>query len=347
MAAEDIRTRRKIQQLGSSSLAISLPVDWTREQGVGKGDELILQRDETGGSLLLVPDQPSTADTVATIHADQLDPQALSRAILAQYVLGRQLITVESGVQLPIDLVESVNEIERQLMGLGIVERSKSHVDIRCSVAPGDFELPALLERLWRTESMIREDAITAFFESDIDGATRAIDCKSQAQKLFYLFLRLLFATYRNPRLNQTMGIDTGFPLIGYRSIAQDVILMVDCTCSIAEMVGEETFPGDISVDAFEKLSGTVDTALEDAQTAVANPTIESTEVARESIATLTEQLDDTQRFLQVERPEPLLALQRTHSTFRQLGVYAEDCLEVATNLAARDISNIETEYEI
>ncbi|WP_408960685.1 AbrB/MazE/SpoVT family DNA-binding domain-containing protein [Natrinema sp. 74] len=86
MVADDIRTKRKIQQLGSSTLAVTLPADWARKHGATKGDELLLQRDEIGGSLLLVPDSPEAANALATIDADSLAPAAVERTILARYV---------------------------------------------------------------------------------------------------------------------------------------------------------------------------------------------------------------------------------------------------------------------
>ncbi len=344
MTADDIRMRRKIQQLGSSTLAVTLPAAWARKQGVSKGDELVVQQDESGGSLLLVPEQPATADTVATIDTEGLKPAALERAILAQYVLGRQLIRLEGEGLLPPAQLEAIDAIETQLMGLGVVERSQTRVDIRCSVAPGDFELPKLLERLWRTESVIREEATQAFLAGDREDAKRALHYEAQAEKLFYLFLRLLFATYRNPRLNRTMGLETGFPLIGYRSIAQDVVLMTACSCRIARLV-EDWGPltGDTKA-AFLGVMEALEQAVDGVRAAVSDPTPEATETAREVLADFNDQVRETQRFLETERPEPLLILQRTLSTLRQTGEHAGDSLEVATHLAARAVSVVETE---
>ncbi len=343
MTADDIRMRRKIQQLGSSTLAVTLPADWTREHDITKGDELVVQQDESGGSLLLVPEHPSTADTVATIDASELETAALERAILAQYVLGRQLIRIEAD-RLPPAHLEAIDAVEAQLMGLGVVERSREHVDIRCSVAPGDFELPTLLERLWRTESMIREEAIEAFIHGDPDGAQRSLHYESQAEKLFYLFLRLLFATYRNPRLNRTMGLETGFPLIGYRSIAQDVALLTACDCRIARLVDDWGPLDEETRTVFLAATTALDDAISGTRAAVSDPTPESTEAAREAMGTLTDRIEKAQDFLEAERPEPVLALQRFLSALRQMGEHASDSLEVATHLSARSVSTVETD---
>ena len=342
MTTDGISMSRKVQQLGSSTLAVSLPADWTREQEVEKGDELVLQPDEIGGSLLLVPDQPSTADTIAKIDAGPLDPKTLERAIHTQYVLGRQLIHIQSEEPIDTALLSAVDTVENQLMGLGVVERSRTHIDIRCSVAPGDFELPKLLDRLWRTEAVIREEAIEAFLKADRAGADRALHHEAQAEKLFYLFLRLIFATYRNPHLNRTMGLETGFPLIGYRSVAQDVMLMIRCGCRIANSVEKDTLD-DATVDRFRTVTDQLDEAIHAARAAVTNPTNEFSERARESIEVLDSEIGQTQQFLETERPEPVLVLQRTLSACNEMSIYATDTLEVAATLAARDASVVDT----
>ena len=339
MTADDIQLRRKVQQFGSSTLAITLPASWTREQSIEKGDELRIQRDENSGSLLLVPDQPSAPNSAATIDAESLTPHALQRAILSHYILGRNLIRVERDDDLSPELLDAIETTERNLMGLGTIEHSRTRVDIRCSVDPSDFELPTLLARLWRTEATIREECIDAFLDGDADRATRAAKRETQAEKLFHLFLRLLFATYRNPQLNETMGIDTGFPLIGYRSVAQDVMLMIECSCRIVELVENGEPIDDRPAETFRTIADALESAVDETHDAVINPTIDAAESANEAIERFQREVDDGQRYLETDRPAPILTLQRLLSTIQQIGRHAGDSADVAAHLAARDFS--------
>jgi phosphate uptake regulator len=211
MVADDIRMKRKIQQLGSSTLAVTLPAEWARAHGAEKGDEVIVQSDESGGSLLIIPNTLGTTGDAVVVDADALDADALERTILAQYVLGRSLVRIESDTALDTTALETIADVECGLMGLGIVEQTIDRVEIRCSIAPDDFELPTLLERLWRTEATMCEHAITALPDGDADVAQWTIHHERQLETLFYLFLRLIFTTYRNPRLNESVGLDTAF----------------------------------------------------------------------------------------------------------------------------------------
>jgi phosphate uptake regulator len=344
MVADDIRMKRKIQQLGSSTLAVTLPAEWARAHGAKKGDEVIVQSDESGGSLLIIPDATETTAGTAVVDADALDAAALKRTILAQYVLGRSLIRIEGTAPLDTSVLDAIADVERQLMGLGIVEQTADRVEIRCSIAPGDFELPTLLERLWRTEATMREYAVTALLEGDADIAHRTIHHESQLETLYYLFLRLIFTTYRNPRLNESVGLDTGFPLIGYRSVAQDVVLMAGCARETATMIVDSdslSAPDGETADRFVTVSTALEAAVDATRSAVFDPSHATVGHARGTMDELATAVDDAQAHLETERPEPLLELQRSLTALRSCGNHAADSLDVAGHLAARSNRNV------
>lgn len=338
MNRDPIRMKRKVQQLGSSTLAVTVPADWARHHDMEKGDEVIVQSDENGGSLLIVPDQPTLENGDATVDADALTGDSLERAVVSQYVLGRRLIHVEASEPLSQAHRDAVAAAERRLMGLGVVEQGERHITVRCSVAPEDFDLPTLLSRLSRTEAKMRTDALTALVEDDPDAAALVISQYGQAEKLFYLFLRLVFATYRNPRLNQAVGLDTGFPLIGYRSVAQDLALMADLAREIAELVAEQagTVPGAETAELLTDLGDTLDAAVSATVDAVTAPDYADTEAAREGFERVAERVDRLNDHLAAERPEPLLVLQRTVVLLERSARHAQDSLDVATHLAFR-----------
>ena len=331
--------KRKVQQLGSSTLAVTVPAEWARHHEIEKGDEVIVQRDENGGSLLLVPEQPNIEDIEATIDADALTADALERAIVTQYVLGRQLIRVESTAPLGLEHRNAVLAAESRLMGLGIVEQAERTVTVRCSVAPGDFDLPTLLGRLSRTEAAIRADAVSVLVDGEAESAERITARSEQVEKLFYLFLRLVFATYRNPRLNRAVGLETGFPLIGYRSVAQDVMLMADAAVEIGSLVAdtEGVKLDDETAEMVRALAEALDGAASATRTAIMTPDYEATEEARTAFTLVDEHVEALNDHLADQRPEPLLTIQRAVVLLERSARHARDSLSVATHLAFRD----------
>ena len=231
---------RKVQRLGPSTLAMTLPAEWAQEYEVEKGDEVSL-RLGSKGMLTVMPESVQTEESEAVVNTTDLDADAVERAIVAQYVLGRRIIHVEAGEGETLESthINAVYNAETQLMGLGVIEETPDSIAIRCSVDPVDFTLDNLLERLESTGSTMRNEAVKALAHNNPDLAQRALNRERQANKIFVLLLRLLFTAYQNPNLAHQVGLTDGFPLIGYRSIAKNLELTADSAEDIAEIVLE------------------------------------------------------------------------------------------------------------
>lgn len=335
VTSEDVRITRKVQQLGSSTLAVTLPAEWAREHEVEKGDSVVVQRDESSGSLLVVPDRTLIEDAETTVDASGLDADALRRAVIAQYVLGRRLVHVTDDGPIAPAHRDAVLDAERGLMGAGVVEETGETMTLRCSIAADDFELPTLLGRLDRTETTMRQEALAAFLDGDTDRARTVEQRHAQVDKLFYLLLRVLFATYRNPDLNRAVGVDTGFPLIGYRSVAQDIVLMADTATDLAALTDEPIPEG--ARERLTNLADAIDDAADAARSAVVEPSYAEVTRAREALELARERTDAANEFLETERPEPLLRLQRAVCALGGDTRHVRDTLDVATRLTFRD----------
>jgi len=85
----------------------------------------------------------------------------------------------------------------------------------------------------------MRGEAVKALAHGNPDLAQRALNRERQANKIFVLLLRLIFTAYQNPNLARAVGLEEGFPLIGYRSVAKNLELTADNAEDIADIVME------------------------------------------------------------------------------------------------------------
>ncbi|WP_152041431.1 phosphate signaling complex PhoU family protein [Salinigranum salinum] len=334
---------RKVQRLGPSTLAMTLPAEWAKEHGVEKGDEVSLRMGGKG-TLTVLPESANTEDSKAVIRADKLNANALERAIVAQYVLGRRIIHIEkSEGALDSEHINAVYKAETQLMGLGVIEETPERIAIRCSVDPEDFTLDNLLERLENTGSTMRGEAIKALAHGNPDLAQRALNRERQANKIFVLLLRLIFTAYQNPSLARAVGLEEGFPLIGYRSVAKNLELTADNAEDIANIcLNAENHTLDVDSATMRRIREFTDQVDEVTATAVRavvdrdyDLTIEVRDMFRELKDRERDILDDlpemeNQKLLQVR--EVLVSLQQTAQ-------YAMRNAEIAANLALNEES--------
>lgn len=227
---------RKAQKIGSSTLAVTLPSEWTTKHQVDKGDSIIVEPSNRG-VLTVLPESQTKHGKKGVIHAESLDQNSLERIIIGQYVLGRQVIVIENENGLKPEQRDAVYNAQTQLMGVGIVEEKPESMIVRSSVGSGDFEINNMIDRLETTASTMRNDAIKAFIQGNNDLARRVIRQEEQANKIFVLLLRLIFTGYQNPRQIKALGLENGFSLIGYRSIIKNLELTADNAEDIATNV--------------------------------------------------------------------------------------------------------------
>ena len=335
---------RKVQRLGPSTLAMTLPAQWTTDQGVEKGDEVSLRVGDKG-TLTVLPESVQSEESEAVIYAADLDADSLERAIVAQYVLGRRIIHVDAGEgeTLSSEHINAVYNAETQLMGLGVIEERPERIAIRCSVDPEDFTLNNLLERLESTGSTMRNEAVKSLAHGNPDLAQRALNRERQANKIFVLLLRLIFTSYQNPNLARAVGLDDGFPLIGYRSIAKNLELTADNAEDIAEIALEsDDHTLTVESSTMRRIRDFTDQVNEITEKAVAATVERDYDTAievRETYAEIgdreTEILDD----LPEMGNESLLQVREVLVSLQQTAEYAVRNAEIATNLALNEES--------
>ena len=334
---------RKVQRLGPSTLAMTLPAEWAAEHDVDKGDEVSLRMGGKG-TLTVLPESASQGDASATIRADNLDADSLERAIVAQYILGRRVLHIQKDDgALDSEHINAVYQAETQLMGLGVIEETPDRIAIRCSVDPEDFTLDNLLERLESTGSTMRGEAVKALAHGNTDLAQRALNRERQANKIFVLLLRLIFTAYQNPNLARAVGLESGFPLIGYRSVAKNLELTADNAEDIANIVGDtEDHTLDVDSKTTRRIRAFTEQVDELTQTAV-QAVVERDYDKTVACRTLFRQLRDREQEILDDLPEmdneEVLQIREVLVSLQQTAQYAMRNAEIAANLALNEES--------
>jgi phosphate uptake regulator len=334
-----------VQRLGPSTLAMTLPAEWAQEYEVEKGDEVSL-RLGSKGMLTVMPESVQTEESEAVVNTTDLDADAVERAIVAQYVLGRRIIHVEAGEGETLESthINAVYNAETQLMGLGVIEETPDSIAIRCSVDPVDFTLNNLLERLESTGSTMRNEAVKALAHNNPDLAQRALNRERQANKIFVLLLRLLFTAYQNPNLAHQVGLTDGFPLIGYRSIAKNLELTADSAEDIAEIVLEaDGHALNVEQSTMRQIREFTDDVDEISELAIESAVERDYDTAIEARKRFADS-DARQQQILANLPEldneQLLQIREVLVSLGETAQYAVRNAEIATNLALNEESD-------
>ncbi len=155
--------------------------------------------------------------------------------------------------------------------------------------------------------------------------------------------LRLIFTAYQNPNLARAVGLNTGFPLIGYRSIAKNLELTADNGEDIADIV-IETEGHTLNVDSsvmreIRELNELVDEITSRAVEAAVERDYDKSNEVRALFHDISDLEQEILTGLPEMDNEDLLRIREVLVSLQQTAQYAMRNAEIAANLALNEES--------
>lgn len=229
---------RKVQKVGYSTLSVSLPMNWAKKAGVKKGD-LIFISEESDSTLRLTTDQGKAEDnTVYLVNVDKCDnTKVLARVIVGNYVLGRNVIRVESDRRLMREQIESIREVTQRLLGIGIIEESDRHLLLQCSINPKNFPLETVVRRLFVLTSIMFKEVLDSLIDGDLELAKDAIAREYEADTIYWLLARLLASAQQSRVISDSIGVSDPMDIVQHSIIAWYLEMIGDRVNNIAESI--------------------------------------------------------------------------------------------------------------
>jgi phosphate uptake regulator len=215
---------RKVQLTQSGTYFICIPKSWAKQQGLKKGK--IVSLSETVDGKLLIDPKYDLEPSPRTIT---LKPTSyLNREIVGKYLLGFDIIRIETKEQINFDLRESIKKTVSKLIGLEIVEEDYSSVVLQCLLKPSGFPPEKILRRSYALTAGMHRDVVNALLNLDINLAKNVIARDEEVNRLYFLLVRILRTVIQNPSLSEKLVI---YPIecLDYR-----------LTASLVEAIGDE-----------------------------------------------------------------------------------------------------------
>ena len=213
---------RKVQKLGYSSLGVSLPKDWAESNGIRPGSLVNLSVEDDGTlRIRLGPfeEYPEAAD--ATVDADVWsEPEALTRMITGNYIVGCNSIKIRSREELSPGQLQEIHEAARGLTGLTIVNQGPKFVTIENFVEPTRFPIDGLLRRLHYLTSRMEKLTLGAIAGEAGASLGEIERMELEVDRLYWLVTRQLLLAARNRTIAAKVGVTEPRNLLGDRVVA-------------------------------------------------------------------------------------------------------------------------------
>jgi phosphate uptake regulator len=239
---------RKVQRTNSGTFFITLPKHWAKQVGVNKGT-LLGVTESKDGRLFLNPkyDVEKTPQIAIIIRPTRY----LSREIVEKYLLGYDEIRVEKKTNISSEERRMIKDTSMRLVGLEIVEESFSRIVLQCLLEPTASPPERILRREYNIVSSMHRDCVTAFLESDSNLAKNVIARDVEANRFYFLLVRILRAVIQNPTTRDKYGIRS-IDCLDFRLCGSLVEAIGDRAAEIASKsmtLGGESLPTTIAHD--------------------------------------------------------------------------------------------------
>ncbi len=216
---------RKIQQTPTGTFFVCLPRDWAKLHKLQKGTQINIEVTD-GGKLLVDPaydveQQPKTVTLNITPY--------LSREIVGRYLLGYDIICIESKERIDPAVRNIVKSTANSLAGLMIVEETTSMMMLQCLMQQPFTSPEKILQRNQASAARMIRDAASSFINLDVDLAKNVIERDVENNKFYFLLVRILRTIIQNPRLSEKFRI-TPIECLDYR-LAASIIEAIGDVC--------------------------------------------------------------------------------------------------------------------
>ncbi len=222
---------RKVQRVGYSTLAVSLPKNWAKEKGLKPGDTVTIEKGEDG-SLKIYPGLRRGGErklTKCLIFSDSCKkPRLVTRILTGCYITGHDTINVVSRRELKPEHLEEIRESVKRLSGIGIVEQTMKNVVIQCFIDPSKFPVYSLFKRVHSIISTMLEAVMKAFIQHRPGLLNEVFHMEDEIDQIYWLIIRQLLISLHNDEVRRDIGIKSIDHIVGNRTIAKNLELIAD-----------------------------------------------------------------------------------------------------------------------
>lgn len=295
---------RKVQQVGFSTLIVSLPRGWVKEVGLKRGDVVTFNREEDGALRVYPGVEREKEELVRCVVNTDLckEPRLLTRVITAAYLLGRDTIQVQAKGELSPEHLDEIRNTIRRLTGLGIIEQTLKQVVLHNFVDPTKYSIYGMMRRHHIILSSMITATLQALTEQRAELAREALRMEDEGDQLYWLIIRQLFLAFYDKVMAKKIAIEHPQHVLGNRVVAKGLEEMAD----YAETMAKETLklldmnyvPSEKMVTALKEMSDFVHKMSDHTMQAfftldvrMANDVIENVEKLEEEREKLTEMI--------------------------------------------------------
>ncbi len=255
---------RKLQRTPDGTFLVTIPKAWAKRVGLGPGS-VISYEERQDGRLLVSPkiDEERKPLEVAL----EASPY-IRREIIEKYLLGYDIIRVQSSESLSPQTRDEVRKTTKRLVGLEVLEEDSKKIVLQCLVEPSLLNPVRILRRLEMLSMPMQLDAVQAFTSSNTEFAKGVSERDEEVDRWYFLLVRLVRAAIADTYLLEKIKVSS-VDCLDFRLLGSYIETFADYAVTIAENTQEKVGVPKSEQLMLDKIGTAVNSMYKDAVGAV------------------------------------------------------------------------------
>jgi phosphate uptake regulator len=255
---------RKLQRTPDGTYLVTIPKAWAKRVGLEQGS-VVSYEERLDGRLLLSPKQDEEKPPQEVV----LDASPLlRREIIERYLLGYDIIRIQSKDPLSPELREEARKTTKRLVGLEVLEEDSRKMVLQCLVEPSLLVPERILRRLEMLSMPMELDATQSFTASNQELAKGVIERDEEVDRWYFLLVRLVRAAISDTYLLEKMKVSS-VDCLDFRLLGSYIETFADYSVTVAENTEAKLAIPDDQRVLLNKIGAAVNSMYRDAVGAV------------------------------------------------------------------------------
>ncbi len=220
---------RRLQKIGSSIL-VSLPKEWVDANNLEKGNQVEIETGQDSISISVNKEIRPTKELV--ISYPLLKEENIVANITGAYLLGYDIIQINSKSIIPAEDREKIRNSMRRLVGMEIIEEDASHINTQFLLDTITLNPEKILKRISSIALGMYDDTSNGLISDDKSNLQTLSKRDVEVNRQYFLLVRLIRSTLVDKRLANAFNLEN-IDIIDYRVAAN---LLENAGDSIVEL---------------------------------------------------------------------------------------------------------------
>ena len=229
---------RKLQRTPDGTYLVTIPKAWAKRVGLDAGSVVSYEERQDGRLLLSPKIDEERAPLEVVLDASPF----VRREIIERYLLGYDIIRVQSKDTLSPEIRDEVRRTTKRLVGLEVLEEDSKKIVLQCLVEPSLLNPERILRRLEMLSMPMQLDSVQAFVSSNGELAKGVVERDEEVDRWYFLLVRLVRAAISDTYLLEKIKVSS-VDCLDFRLLASYIETFADYSVTIAENTQEVSIP--------------------------------------------------------------------------------------------------------